>query len=309
MAAIVTLNDLVTPATYQDTLTLELNIAAQLGLPTTAWQPIDPIRTILTTNAQIIAQYTQTINLIAQGGYASYAAVIPGTDSNVDSAGYETTWMDLVAYEVYNVQRIEANFATGLVTLSNATANTFGSPYSPGTLHFNNTVTGATYSNTGTVDIDNSNFPSASLTTLEIVADAAFPGALGNSVQGTVLNMVTPLVGVTVQALAGNIIATNQETNAQLLARCQAKLGSLSPNGASQAYQYVTTSLPVYNLQVTLPDGTSINYIQPTTVFPLGPYGVFSAITRSLTVLNIGAGIINVYLATSAGAVIDARDS
>ena len=95
---------------------------------------------------------------------------------------------------------------------------------------------------------------------------------------------------------AAAIVATAQETNAQLLTRCQNKLGSLSPNGPSQAYQFVASSLPV--IGSVLPTGAQ--WTDPTTSYP---YAVTSAVTRASTVLNIGSGVIDVYVANGAGPV------
>ena len=287
MAAVVMLADLVVASSLADALTLEFNIATALGVPTTAWQPVDPLRTLYTTNAQIVADYSVTVNLIAQGAYAAYAALIvpaPG-DPNVDSAGFSTTWMDLRALDQYNITRIQANFAPGLVTVVNATASTFASPYAPGTLHFASPVgTGPTFSNSGTVSIA----PNGS-TTIAIVADAAFPGTAGNVSTGITLVMVTPLVGVTVSPLAAGIVGTAQEPNSALLLRGQNKLGSLSPNGAPQAYAYVATSLPLLSsLPNSAPSATT-------------PYAVNAAITRAQAVINIGSGVVQVYVADAAG--------
>lgn len=288
--SIVLLSDLVTPVTVDDALTNELTIAADLGLPTTAWQPIDPLRTFATTNATIVSQYSTIINLIAQGGYASYAAIIPGTGTAVDANGYDTNWMDLRALDQYNVTRIQAGYAATTVSLVSANASPYG-PYAPGTLHFQSPLGGQpTYSNSSTVTV-----LANTTTTVAIVADAGFPGPSGNIPQGTVLVLVTTLVGVTVSPLGSAASATSQETNALLLKRCQNKLGSLSPNGPSQAYQYVVTSLPTPGSQ--LPDGST--WTGPTA---LNPYGVRTAIDRSQTVLNTGAGVVDVYVANASGA-------
>jgi hypothetical protein len=193
--------------------------------------------------------------------------------------------MDLRALDQYNITRIQANFAPGLVTVVNATASTFASPYAPGTLHFASPVgTGPTFSNSGTVSIA----PNGS-TTIAIVADAAFPGATGNVSPGIVLVMVTPLVGVTVSPLAAGIVGSSQEPNSALLLRGQNKLGSLSPNGAPGAYAYVATSLPLLS---SLPGGLP----SVTT-----PYAVAATITRAQAVLNVGSGVVNVYVANAAG--------
>ena len=289
---LVTLAQLVTPVTFAEALSDELTIAAGLGLPTTAWQPIDPVRTFFTTTAQTVVDYSVNINLIAQGGYASYAATIPGVDANVDADGYETTWMDLRASDQYNVRRIEAGQGAGTVPLVNSTTSTFASPYATGTLHFQSPLGGQpTFTNSEPVTIT-----ASGTTSVPIVADASFPGSAGNVANGTTLILVTPLIGVTVSPLAAAIVATAQETNAQLLTRCQNKLGSLSPNGPSQAYQYVVTSLPV--IGSLLPTGAQ--WTDPTTQYP---YGVTAAVTRAATVLNVGSGIIDVYVANGAGPV------
>ena len=92
-----------------------------------------------------------------------------------------------------------------------------------------------------------------------------------------------------------SIVGTDAETNANYLARCQSKLGSLSPNGASGAYQSVVGSLPVFN--TTLPSG--LLFTAPTAQ---NPYGVVSPVTRASAILQIGSGIVNVYVANAAGA-------
>ena len=288
----VTLADLVAPVSYSDALASEMSIAAALGLPTTVWQPIDPLRSMMTTNAQIVSDYSAIVNLIAQGGYASYAAIMPAPagSTNADSDGYLTTWLDLIASDEYNVQRIEASFAITTLTLVNSTPGTFG-PFTPGTLHFQ--YAGAqqpTYANTSTVTIA----PSTS-TTVQIIADAGFPGPLGQIPSGATLVIVTPMAGVTVNALTSAVQATPQETNAHLLTRCQNKLGSLSPNGPAQAYSYVVTSLPQQGQP--LADGTI--WTQPTEQNPYGTRG--GNITRAATVLSTGAGVVNVYVANENG--------
>ena len=106
---LLTVSDLLSVSTQADALQLELTICAALGLPTTAWQPLSPEMAILGTNSQIISSYSVTVSQIAQGGFASSAAIIPGTGTLVDGNGYTTTWMDLISVNNYNVSRVRAD--------------------------------------------------------------------------------------------------------------------------------------------------------------------------------------------------------
>lgn len=222
-----TLDALVTPVTPEEALASELTQAALLGLDTTAWQPVSPSRTILAINANIIAGYSTYVNLIAKGGFASYAATI--TDSN----GAEvTTWMDLVSEQVYATTRIPATYAAGTVTLTNS-GGTVG-PYSAGQLVAYNVVTGAKFANTASVTLANG--------ANAVAVQALVAGSGSTSGAGTITALVTPIVGVTATN-AATIVGTDAEGNASLLQRDLAKLGTLSPNGPAQAYYAVATGM------------------------------------------------------------------
>jgi hypothetical protein len=284
---LLTLADLVSVTTPASALNLELSIAAALGLTTTAWQPLSPEMTIEGVNAQIVSSYSATVNQIAQGGFASTAAVIPGTDPNfTDVNGFNTSWMDLISINVFNVARRAATFATGsgaggnplVVNNTSATAYT----YQVGQLHFQHPVTGATYTNTGAGTIAGS-----TTSPIDIQADAAFAGSKGTAAVGITLIMLTPLPGVSPTVLSQSIIGADAESNSALLVRDQAKLGSLSPNGAAQAYNFVATSIPIPALQATAP-------------VPFNHYSVTSPITRVATTQT--NGVVGVYVANAAGA-------
>lgn len=266
------LDALVTPITPSDALTTELTIGTSLSLPVTAWQPLGIARDILTINSQIISSYSSTINLIAQGGYLTYAATM------VDSSGAPiTTWMDLVGTNVYNVTREAASFAEAASTgfsVTNSSSTPQG-PYSPGALHFENPVTQKTYTNTGTVTIAGS-----TTTGIAIIADEA--GSASSSGVGTITSIVSPTLPNCTCTNSAALVGTDAEGNAAYEARCLAKLGSLSPNGSAQAYYFVATSIT---------DSTQRFYNA----------GVLTAITRCTVVTSPGE--VDVYIATAAGAV------
>lgn len=268
----VTLAELVTPIDPNAALTTELSVATSLGLPVTAWQPLGIGRSILSINAQIVSGYSGTINLIAQGGYLSYAALM------VDASGVPiTSWMDLVGQNNYNVTREAASFAatesTGF-SVTNSSATPQG-PYTSGALHFENPVTGKTYHNTGTVTIGGS-----TTTGVAIIADEA--GSASSSGVGTITSIVSPTLPNCTCTNSVALVGTDAESNAAYEVRCEAKLGALSPNGSAQAYYFVATSIT-----------------DPTQRFFND--GVLTAITRCTVVT--APGQVNVYIANAAGPV------
>jgi Baseplate J-like protein len=282
---LLTVADLLSVSTQADALQLELTICAELGLPTTAWQPISPEMAILGANSQIVATYSVTVSQIAQGGFASSAAVIPGTGTLVDGNGFTTTWMDLVSINVYNVSRFPPTFARGgPVILTNTGAIAYTKAV--GEIHLQNPSTGATYSNVDPVII------SAHVSVgINVQADAAWPGALGTVIQGTTLILLTPMSGVSIVVpLPLSLVGTSIETNAALLLRCIAKLGSLSPDGSPQAYNFVATSIP-----------TPATQSQATFPFNELPYTVSAPINRVATLVNIVNGVVGVYIANAGG--------
>lgn len=282
---IVSLSDLVAPASSNDVLALELSIAQALNLPTTAWQPLSMARTLLATRAQIISRYASVVNLIAQGGYASYAALM------VDVNGTPiTTWMDLILSDNFNVQRIPITFAAGPVTVSNSTASPYA--YSIGQLRFQNPTTGATYFNTlnGTIAAGPSVF-----TDIIVQADQAFGGTAGTSGAGVTLTMLTPLPGVTVVPLSDSLVGQNAESNGAALTRAQSKLGTLSalgqlagttppvaPGGSQQSYDFVIRSIPTASVASST-----------------WPFRVVTPITRVTMVNSLGA--VFPFVANAAG--------
>lgn len=265
MSAIPSLDSLVTPITPAEALASELTQAALLGLDTTAWQPVSPSRTILELNAQIISGYSGYVNLIAKGGFASYAATI--TDIN---GGEVTTWMDLVSEQVYATTRIPATRATVAMTLTSANVN---GPYSPGQIIIANSATGAQFANDVAVNL--------AIGANIIQFSALLAGSGSSSGVGTITVFVTPIVGVSATNAAA-AVGTDAEGNVALLARDLAKLGTLSPNGPSQAYYAIATGM----------------------LDPLQPWydpTLTSAITRVVTFS--GAAAVGCLIANASGAV------
>jgi hypothetical protein len=265
------LSELLTPASAEDVLQHLLSIAQGLGLPTTAWQRLGISRTVFATMARQFADMSSIINTITSGSLVSLAARM--RDANNEPV---TSWLDLRAYDVYGITRIPATYASldssGFALTSISGSPTHG-PFAPGALRFSNRNTGAVFANTETVTV----LPGVT-TPLSIVA--VEPGSSSTSAPGDITVMLDPLAGVS----CSNSIAavgTDAESNDALLARCIAKLGSLSPNGSALAYYFVATSIL---------DSTQ----------PFYDASLSSAITRVRTIVS--PGTVRVYIANASGA-------
>lgn len=172
------INDLFTPApsgvgpnvpvtgTWLATL---IQIAVDVGLDTTSWQPGSLPSTILSIDANALAQQDAIISLLAQAGFLDYAAT--GVVSYVAANGQTVTqpvtpdpsilsqnatgalgWLDVLADSVYDVQRIPATYASGILAIANTSASTYG-PFLAGTYHVSNSITNATFANTASLTI------------------------------------------------------------------------------------------------------------------------------------------------------------
>ena len=164
MATSIAASNVFTPAPAPTWLTFILGISSTLGLPTTAWQPGGVTRTILTILSNVQAAQDGLVSLISQGGFLDFAG--GGTVTTTNAAGNSVTtyvtpdpsipaqwptagvpplpgWLDILADSSFNCQRIQPTYASGLLTIANASAQTYG-PFAPGTYHVQNPTTLAT---------------------------------------------------------------------------------------------------------------------------------------------------------------------
>jgi len=140
-------------------------------------------------------------------------------------------WLTLRGRDVYGVEREEATFATASVTFANAGGGLF--ELAPGGLIVQNATTGATYTNQATVTIN----PLAASTAVSVVAQEA--GVGGSSGVDEIDTIVSPtMTGVTIIASTA-ALGSDEQSDAGLREQCLATLGSLSPAGPADAYEYV----------------------------------------------------------------------
>lgn len=236
-----------------------IRILQIVNAPISAWEPGQPYRTILSIAAVALSSGDVQQSMADAGGFLDFAAT--GTVPVVDLEGNTTllpaspdpstasptpttsnTWLDALGVEVYAVEREEATFAEGPVTLSNASTT----PYSlgVGSLHLGNSTSGATYTNTVVVNI-----PASGSVTADFKCDQI--GPIGTAAPSGIDHLVTPLAGVTC-ANAQTITGANWESNTAYATRCRLSLAAISPNGAADAYRFIALSASQF---VTLQGG------------------------------------------------------
>lgn len=259
--ALLAIDDLFAAETRETVLQDILDVADDVTLKVTSWQPGQPIRSILTYISQKIADNTARDRLAIRGGLLDYA---------------EEGWLTLLAQSVYRVTRQPATFATG-DSLSVTNGGTSIQTFQTGDLIVAHDVTGKTYTNRALIVVN----PGATVT--DNVIDADEVGSASNAGPGLITTLVTTFPDITVTNVRA-VLGADEEDDPHLRTRCRAKLGSLSPNGPKEAYDFVVTTQ-------FFEDGT-----------PCCPTSV--PIRRSQVVLDTDNGALTVYTATDAGAPI-----
>lgn len=252
------LADLLKPKTRDEVLAEMLSLADTFGLPTTAWQSGSVVRQILTLIAQKLADASVVVVGIAGGGFGDFVS---------------DTQAPLWAKQTFDVDIIEAEAATGAIDSVNASVTNY--TLQPGELIVAHATSGKLYRNQAVITIP----ASGSLAGIAIAADET--GTSSDAAPGAITVLVSNQIGVTVTNPAA-VLGADLETTPHLVTRARSKLGSLSPMGAKDVYNFVATT-------PSLRDGTVLS-------------NTSTPITRTLPVTDITTGDISVYLATADGA-------
>lgn len=191
-------------------------------VPVTAWQPGSFALTMLQTDADVDADLSQLIQAVAAGGYVGTATA---------------DWLDLLALNQYSLTRNLATYAQGVVVL---TVSSGVGPYTivPGQLQVA-TAAGLTFTNvTGGV----LSYGVPPLNTLALVFQASSPGASYNVGNATLVNLLTPLAGVSSSNPdpgSGTWITafgTDTEGDSALAQRCRDRWSSLGVGATAASY-------------------------------------------------------------------------
>ncbi len=251
----ISLRDLFTPKTKDDVLASILQVAQQIGLPITAWQPLEPAREIFEIISQCISMYTEEGFRAAASKLLSFA---------------EGQWLTLTASEDWATDRIPSTYATGTCRLTNTTFVSL--PIAAGDAHFLNTTSGKTYTNTNSGTLVGwsgvGDYPTLDLT---ITADEAGSGS--NAAIGVINSMVTPLTGVVVTNTT-TFVGNDEESDENLRIRAREGNARLSPNGPRDAYTYFAKG-------TTRPDGSNIGVTRVKVYQPYSNRGFVSVYLAS----------------------------
>lgn len=246
------IDDLTTPVTRDEAKASIYDALGTVGVSTTAWRPGSVVRTIIAVVAILFSACTKLIAEITKSGFLEFAV---------------GAWLTLVARHVYGVERLEATFGTGKLTLTNGGGGIFD--LDPGDLIVRNPDTDKTYTNVGTVHLG-----AGAIVTFDIVAQEA--GSASTSVIDTIVDFVTPLINVTCTNPSA-IVGSDEEEDSALRTRCREVLGARSANGPTDAYANVARS-------ARRSDGSAIG-------------------VNRVRIVKDGRGNVYVYLATAAGSV------
>lgn len=227
MAKTFTIDELTTPLTRAEVQQSIYDVLGILGVSTTSWKSGAVVRSMIVATSVVVSALSQLQANIARSGFLQYAV---------------KDWLTLVARYVYGVERIEATFASGEVTLSNSGGGVFA--FDPDDLIFSNPATGATYRNTAAVNI------AALEPGVVVPVRATVAGSASNANPGDITVMTTVVLGVTCTNV-NSLTGADQESDSELRTRCSERLGALSPFGPWDAYAYAVRS-------ATRPDGTNI---------------------------------------------------
>lgn len=245
------ITDLLNPLTGDQIRANMVDSLVGMGIPADKWVKGGVASTILTIVANMFAAFQ---NLIVQAVGSAFLPTATGG------------WLTLLALNVFNVPRITATFANGLLTLTNSGGGTF--TFAAGAAQFQDSATSKTYVNSASFTL----LPNSTLT---ISITATEVGTGSNALIGGVDTIVTSMLSVTCSN-AAPILGTDDETDTSLRQRCSDKLGSLSVRGPRTAYSFAVRS--------ALNGGVPVN------------------INRVSVLLDPPSGTVQVFMASPSGA-------
>jgi uncharacterized phage protein gp47/JayE len=250
------INELLAEVTADEILAKFLDALEALGVPAKSWRAGGVYRTILRVVAITYASFVAIMRLFIGAGFLETAT---------------GTFLTAMALSVYGVTRIPATFATGTVTLVNAGGGVF--LLGIGELVVKSSTTGKSFTNTASISLGAGDTVGVDIQALEIGSASSAPAT-------TIDTLVTSLPSVTCSNAAA-VIGSDEELDADLRARCLARLGVLGGKGPRSAYEYAIRS-------ATRIDGSPVDINR----FSLTP--------------STTTGVITIYVASPSGAPVAA---
>jgi len=250
-----TLDELITRQTDAQAFERIMKRLVDANFPITDWQPGGVARTLVEMGARESSFFSTAQVMTARSGFLSTAA---------------GGWLTLFAREMYGLERYEARFTEGEVTLHDAKSEgPFG--IEPGQLWFSDGMLRYTNTTGGLLEQGGE---------LVVSVRAENAGAAYNVANNTIHTMLTPLVGVT----AINTVTTgttwitspgsDDESDTLLRERCRARWATLGIGANSDWYIYYARNGHPLADQVTQvlvkTDPSGINKVTLTLAGPNG---------------------------------------
>ena len=202
------------PKSAETLLADGLAVAQAAGLAVTSWRVDDIARVLLKFAAETLGAREVMAAAFVDAGFLSTAT---------------EDWLTLLAYEVYDVTRVAATYATSTVSLTNSGGGYY--EITPGSHTFRSALSGVTYTATGSLTL-----AAGDSGTVTVSADTA--GSDGSAGVDDIDEIVTTMLGVAITASTA-AVGLDAQSDESLRTQCRATLGALSPNGPPDAYEYV----------------------------------------------------------------------
>lgn len=252
------IDDLIKPVTEDQTLETFLSILETLGLPARSWRTGGVARTILRVVAATYAGYTRLMSEAIKAGFLETAT---------------GDWLTLLARYVFNVERREATFATGQVTVTNIGG--FIGTFAAETFRVLWSSEGRAYVNSDPAGFSIVAGSPGAPSTVTIDVRAVEAGSDSSAPPGAIKALETSYAGVSVTNV-DSVVGSDAQSDEELRAACRAKLAAISVRGPRGAYEYAVSV-------ATRPDGTAVD------------------INRHAISPSSSTGIVNVYVAAPSG--------
>jgi hypothetical protein len=258
--------------TAEKLFALGLELASAVGLPTTSWRTGDPERSFYKFMAEVLADHDSVVSTWIKAGFLS-AAVEDAKESG------DSSWLKLLAYDMYGISVPSAGYATPTVTLHNGGGGNY--PRLAGEITVKNSATGKTYHNT------NAPAPLSAGATVTYALEADESGAASSSAVNEIDEIVTTMLGVVVVSSTAGY--TNDElTPDEIGELCRDSTGALSPNGAPDAYAFVCKSSELTgSTEVTRASATGESTTGTVAVYVAGAAGAVGSASVALCQLAV----------------------
>lgn len=254
----VTVKALLTPLSADAIRATMVATLITLGIPADKWIKGGVASTLLTVFATVLHMFSVLLSQVLGGGWLESAS---------------GNWLTLLGHYVYGVDRPEATFATGTLTLTNAGGGIY--TYLAGQATFSDSTSGATYTNAADFTLN----ANTSLT-INIIATEA--GAASSAAVGKVDALVTFMLSVTCSN-PSDVVGQDAMLDEPYRALCFAALGARSVRGVRTAYAYAI------QVATNAVSGAGVN------------------VNRWLVTPNSHTGHVGVVVASPAG-IVDAND-